>query len=229
MSFLTLAGFLDGCAVGSRVLSYEGPWGVGYMVAVFAPEPQLASLGSGTGVRGSKGGSKGDADSGPVALARASLELYVREHRELDSPRLEDPDLPGRAGAFVSLHEDGMLRGCIGTIAPTRSTLAEEIAHNAIAAATEDPRFPPVRPEELDSLEVKVDVLHEPEPAASLGDLDPKVYGVITSCGTRRGLLLPDLEGVDTCEDQVAIAMQKGGIAAGEPVRLERFKVDRYE
>jgi AmmeMemoRadiSam system protein A len=128
----------------------------------------------------------------------------------------------------VSLHEDGRLRGCIGTIAPTRPSLAEEIAHNAVAAATEDPRFPPLRAEELDRLEIKVDVLHAPEHAGSFSDLDPKTYGVITTCGSRRGLLLPDLEGVDTCEDQVAIAMQKGGIAAGEPIRLERFKVDRY-
>jgi AmmeMemoRadiSam system protein A len=122
-----------------------------------------------------------------------------------------------------------MLRGCIGSIGPTRPTLAEEIVHNAVQAATADPRFPPVRAEEVDGLEIKVDVLHPAEQIGSLDELDPKIYGVITTCGWRRGLLLPDLEGVDTCEEQVAIAMSKGGIRAGETIDLERFKVDRYE
>jgi AmmeMemoRadiSam system protein A len=227
-SFLTLGGFLRGDQVASKVLSYEGPWGVGYMVAVFAPEQELSGLPVVTPTQGSKGGSKGDAESEPVALARATIEEYVTNHTRPSGARLTDSTLPERAGAFVSLHEHGRLRGCIGTIAPTRPSLAEEIAHNAVAAATEDPRFPPLSAEELDGLEIKVDVLHAPEHASSLGDLDPKTYGVITTCGSRRGLLLPDLEGVDTCEDQVAIAMQKGGIAAGEPIHLERFKVDRY-
>jgi len=128
----------------------------------------------------------------------------------------------------VSLHTGGALRGCIGTIGPTQPTLAEEIVHNAVQASTADPRFPPLTESELDSLEIKVDVLHPPERVGSLGELDPSVYGVITTCGWKRGLLLPDLEGVDTCEQQVAIAMSKGGIQEGEPISLERFKVDRY-
>jgi AmmeMemoRadiSam system protein A len=128
----------------------------------------------------------------------------------------------------VSLHEHGLLRGCIGTISPTRDTLAAEVVGNAVEAATRDPRFPPVTADELDDLEIKVDVLHEAEPVSGLDDLDPKTYGVIVSCGSRRGLLLPDLEGVDTPEHQVSIAASKGGIALSEPFRLERFKVDRY-
>ena len=228
-SFLTLGGFLDCSPVESRVLSYEGPWGVGYMVAVFAPEEELTRSSRAIRSVGAKGGRKGDAESEPVALARTALETFVRTQCRMQDARLEDPDLPMRAGAFVSLHEHGALRGCIGTIGATQPSLADEIAHNAVSAATADPRFPPVRAEELDDLDIKVDVLHEPEAAASVRDLDPKVYGVITSCGARRGLLLPDLEGVDTPDEQVAIAMQKGGIVAGEPVRLERFRVDRYE
>ena len=119
------------------------------------------------------------------------------------------------------------LRGCIGTIAPTASTLAEEIVHNAIQAATADPRFPAMTADELDGLDISVDVLHEPEPA-TLEDLDPRVWGVIVSSDWRRGLLLPDLEGVDTAEDQVLISMRKAGIGPGEQISLQRFRVDRY-
>ncbi|HEY5506755.1 MAG TPA: AmmeMemoRadiSam system protein A, partial [Coriobacteriia bacterium] len=131
-------------------------------------------------------------------------------------------------GAFVSLHTPAGLRGCIGTIGPTQTTLAAEIVHNAVQAASQDPRFPPVRTEELGDLEISVDVLEEPESVSSLTELDPKVYGVITTCGWRRGLLLPDLEGVDTCEEQIAIAMSKAGIRSDETISLEKFRVVRY-
>jgi MEMO1 family protein len=227
-SFLTLGGFLEGSGAVSKVLSYEGPWGVGYMVAVFAPADVLGPVASYTPPAGVKGGHKGDDESAPVALARETIERYVRDGTEPSAKSLDDPALPSRAGAFVSLHRNGELRGCIGTIGPTQDSLADEIAHNAVSAATADPRFPPVTVAELDDLEIKVDVLHEPEGVDSLNELGPCVYGVITTCGYRRGLLLPDLEGVDTCEQQVAIAMSKGGIRTGEPVSLERFRVDRY-
>ena len=133
-----------------------------------------------------------------------------------------------RAGAFVSIHKQGRLRGCIGTIAPTRSSLAEEIIHNAVSAATRDPRFDPIRPEELKWLEISVDVLGEPEPIDSVAELDVKRYGVIVTNGGRRGLLLPDLEGVDTPEQQVEIARRKAGIGPDEAVLLERFEVVRH-
>ena len=137
--------------------------------------------------------------------------------------------LSRRAGAFVSIHEHGELRGCIGTIAPTTDSLAEEIIQNAISASTRDPRFYPIRPEELADLEISVDVLGEPEQISSMAELDVKRYGVIVSHGRKRGLLLPDLEGVDTVEYQVAIARQKAGIREGEPITLERFEVVRHE
>jgi AmmeMemoRadiSam system protein A len=138
-------------------------------------------------------------------------------------------DLIGRkAGAFVSIHEDGRLRGCIGTISAVQPTLAEEILHNAVSACSEDPRFSPVRPEELDRLEYSVDVLGPAEKISSPQELDVKRYGVIVTNGYRRGLLLPDLDGVDTVEDQIAIAEKKAGISPVEKVSLERFEVVRH-
>lgn len=140
------------------------------------------------------------------------------------SPGLKQP-----AGVFVSLKKHGQLRGCIGTIVPTRSSAAEEIVQNAISAATNDPRFPKVDASELDELEYSVDILGRPEPVESLDQLDPSRYGVIVSRGSKRGLLLPDLEGVDTVEEQVEIARHKADIGPGEQVKLERFEVMRYK
>jgi AmmeMemoRadiSam system protein A len=164
-----------------------------------------------------------------VELARKAIENYVREERTTEPPEELVPEVQGRAGTFVSLHDSrGNLRGCIGTIEPQRPTVAQEVIQNAISAATRDPRFPPVQPEELEELDVKVDVLTEPEPIDSMDQLDPKRYGVIVESGWRRGLLLPDLEGVDTVEYQVEIAMRKAGIRPGEPMQLYRFEVKRY-
>lgn len=164
-----------------------------------------------------------------VELARETIEGYVREKRTIKPPEELVPEMQGRAGTFVSLHDSrGNLRGCIGTIEPQQPTVAQEIIQNAIGAATRDPRFPPVQPEELEGLDVKVDVLTEPEPIDSMDQLDPKRYGVIVESGWRRGLLLPDLEGVDTVEYQVEIAMRKAGIHSGEPMQLYRFEVKRY-
>lgn len=166
-----------------------------------------------------------------VQLARQTLEAYIRERRTISPPAELTPEMQQQAGTFVSLHDRfGELRGCIGTILPTQPNVAEEIIQNAISAATHDPRFPPVQPEELDSLDIKVDVLTRPEPIAGPEELDPKRYGVIVEdeSGWRRGLLLPDLEGVDTIEYQVSIARRKAGIGSHEPVKLSRFEVIRY-
>lgn len=166
-----------------------------------------------------------------VALARYSVESFVRTGRAPDLPAGVDlpEDMTGRrAGAFVSLHKHGQLRGCIGTIAPMQTDLAHEIVSNAVAACSRDPRFDAVRPDELADLQVGVDVLGPMEPCDAAG-LDPVRYGVVVTNGWRRGVLLPDLEGVDTAEQQVAIARRKAGIAPGEPVELERFEVVRHE
>lgn len=163
-----------------------------------------------------------------VQLARRTIETYVRQGRVLSPPAELAPEMQGQAGTFVSLHRQGQLRGCIGTFAPTQPTVAEEVIHNAIAAATGDPRFYPVQSSELADLEISVDVLSAPEPVKDESELDPHRYGVIVAAGRRRGLLLPDLEGVDSAEMQIDICRQKAGIASNEPVQLSRFTVQRY-
>lgn len=166
-----------------------------------------------------------------VELARNTIENYVRYQRIYRPSReeLTQEMMTERAGAFVSIHEKGQLRGCIGTILPVQENLAMEVVMNAISASTRDPRFLAVESWELPYLEVKVDVLTEPEQIASEADLDVKRYGVIVEKGRRRGLLLPDLEGVDTVEEQVSIAKQKAGILEDDPfVTLYRFEVIRH-
>ena len=164
-----------------------------------------------------------------VKLAKDAVELYVREGRILEVQESDLPDeLRTRAGVFVCLKIDNMLRGCIGTFQPQEPTIAHEAVRNAISAATCDPRFTCVRIDELAVIEYSVDVLTPPEPVESTADLDPRRYGVIVQAGARRGLLLPDLEGVDTVEHQIGIAMQKAGIPSGAKIQLSRFEVKRY-
>lgn len=165
-----------------------------------------------------------------VALARASVEGFVATGESITLPDgLPEELLTRRAGVFVSLHERGELRGCIGTIGPTQPNVALEILRNGVLACSEDPRFPPVAAEELDWLEYSVDVLDEPESIASEAELDVREYGVIVTKGWRRGLLLPNLDGIDTVAQQVSIAKRKAGIADDEPdVQLERFRVVRH-
>lgn len=167
-----------------------------------------------------------------VKLARKTIETFVREGRRIEPPTELTPEMQRPAGAFVTLHRHGQLRGCIGTISPTQDTVAKEVIHNAISAATHDPRFPPVTRGELHDLDVKVDVLGEPEEVHSLDELDPKRYGLIVQSKThpwKRGLLLPDLEGIDTVEKQVYwTRYHKAGITdPDEPVTMERFEVVR--
>lgn len=162
-------------------------------------------------------------------LARRVVESYVKGESIPDTSEAPEELRRKRAGAFVCLKKDGQLRGCIGTIQPATGNLAQEIRDNAISSATRDPRFSPVSTDELDRLTYSVDVLGEPEDIADISHLDPGVYGVIVSSGQKSGLLLPDLEGVDTAEEQVRIASMKAGIKPGEPVRLQRFKVTRHE
>jgi len=162
-----------------------------------------------------------------VKLAKEAVEGYVR-HGKVLRPTELTAEMKGRAGVFVSIKKRGELRGCIGTFAPTRANIAEEIVANAVCSATQDPRFVPVEASELDDLKYSVDVLTEPEPVKSVAQLDPKKYGVILECGFGRGLLLPDLEGVDSVEEQIRICRAKAGISAEEPVKLYRFRVKRF-
>lgn len=164
-----------------------------------------------------------------VKLAKDAVELYIREGKVLEVLEEGLPrELLGRAGVFVCLKLGGILRGCIGTYNPTEPNIARETVRNAIHAATCDPRFTPVRKEDLDKIEYTVDILTEPEPISDRKGLDPKRYGVIVQSGPRRGLLLPDLDGVDTVEQQIAIAMQKAGITPGSDIQIYRFEVKRF-
>ncbi len=163
-----------------------------------------------------------------VKLAKETVETYTRKGKA-PKPGQLTPEMKQKAGVFVSIHKFGELRGCIGTFEPSESNVAEETMINAISSATRDPRFPPVSPDELKDISYKVDVLTTPEPVESQDRLDPRKYGVIVESGIRRGLLLPDLEGVDTVDHQIDICRQKVGIAPDEPIKLYRFEVKRYK
>ncbi len=172
---------------------------------------------------------KNKEESVPVQLARNSIVYYLKTNQKISQPT----DLPGdltdqRAGVFVSLKKDGNLRGCIGTLFPTQGNIALEIIENAISAAFRDPRFSPLTIHEIDFLSISVDILSPPEEINDINLLDPKKYGVIVSSGCKKGLLLPNLEGVDSIEYQIDIAKQKAGIYPGESVQLSRFEVKRY-
>lgn len=165
-----------------------------------------------------------------VSLARRTIEEYVRDRRTIEAQEIDGLN-PRRAGVFVSLHlPDGSLRGCIGTFQPTRPTIEEEIVGNAVSAATRDPRFFPLTLPELEGLDISVDVLGEPEEVAGIEDLDPKTYGIIVqTTDGRQALLLPDLEGVDTAEQQLRITCRKGSIDPdSDRYRLFRFRVERH-
>jgi len=170
-----------------------------------------------------------------VLLAKSAIEEYIKEGREISPP----DDLPERffeekAGVFVTIKKDRELRGCIGTFLPTKENIAQEIISNAIAAATRDYRFAPVQEQELPFLEYTIYLLNDPEPVSSLEDLDPKKYGVLVKSemaggAVRTGLLLPDLEGVETAEKQVSIACRKAGIHSQDKTSLFRFSVEKFE
>ncbi len=168
-------------------------------------------------------------ESIPVQLARQSIIYYLKNKKRLSLPDNLPPELTEkRAGVFVSLKKNGKLRGCIGTFLPTQDNIALEIIENAISAAVHDPRFSPVTLDEVEKLTISVDILSAPEEVKDISELDPKKYGIIVIHGYKKGLLLPDLEGVDTVEQQIDIARQKAGIYVNEDFKIERFEVKRY-
>ncbi|MCR4714446.1 MAG: AmmeMemoRadiSam system protein A [Treponemataceae bacterium] len=231
-SFVIMAGALDGRAVEATQYSHEDITGVGYGICSFIPKGDdegrhfLAARLNRVQDELEQKRQKSDAY---VKLARASAEYFVKNDDTMPLPDWVPPELLNvQAGAFVSVHKFGALRGCIGTIAATQKNLALEIIHNAVSAVAKDPRFEPVTEDELKYLDINVDVLGEAESIESEAELDVKKYGVIVQRGYKRGLLLPDLDGVDTVEEQVAIARRKGGIAPGEKVDLFRFEVVRH-
>jgi len=231
---VVMAGSLDRKAVDARLFSYEGPFGVGYAVALFkvtGPDEGRDFLDR--YLRGAEeSAEERKAEESPhVKLARETVETYVKTGRMYKSPEPLPEELSsGRAGVFVSIKKHGELRGCIGTISPVTECVGEEIRSNAVSASTRDPRFSAVSEEELPFLEYSVDVLAAAERVDNADELDPSRYGVIVSLGGKRGLLLPDLEGIDDAETQISIAMRKAGIAERDRGRvcLERFEVIRY-
>lgn len=228
-----MAGTLDGLAVSTQMLSHEGTFGVGYGVCTYLVTGEDASrccLDAWKKHQKKKLEEKRQKEDAYVRLARAAVVSWVSERRkpvlteDLPSEMLQD-----QAGVFVSIHKEGKLRGCIGTILPVRKNIAEEIIENGISAAVRDPRFSPVRPEELEALEISVDVLGEPEKICSKDELDVKRYGVIVTKGFCRGLLLPNLDGVDTVDEQLSIALRKAGLSEREKdFEMERFEVVRH-
>ena len=213
-----------------EVLNYEAPFGVGYLVAQLT-NAKLSAKHEGLD-RHSTTPDREDTDLATElpALARLAIETFVRTGKKIAVPENAGAFLSARAACFVSIKTHaGDLRGCIGTIEPRKEDLAEELIANAINAASRDPRFDPVSASELADLRYSVDILAAPEPA-SFADLNPHVYGVIVEdeSGTRRGLLLPDIAGVDTAQQQVQIAARKAGIPTGTPLKLSRFRVDRF-
>lgn len=225
-SLVIMLGCLDKRNYQSEIFSYEGPFGVGYLIAGLTPGKEAPGILEQW--RQETRDNAGDNASVPVQWARQVLKEYLLSGKIPPLPDEFKELTYTRAGAFVSLKKYGSLRGCIGTTMPCYDDLAAEIAHNAISAGVKDPRFRPVTRQELDHLSFSVDVLGEPEPCRR-EDLDPGKYGVIVTKGQKRGLLLPHLEGVETIEAQLAIALQKAGIKPQENYSIERFTVSRYE
>lgn len=229
-----LAGALDRAATDAKLHSYEAPFGVGYAVASFTVTGRDAGTDYAARLVRAEDAAIAElraAEDDYVRLARMSIEHFVRTHSFASLPSdLPQELIEKRAGAFVSIKKYGKLRGCIGTFLPAQKTLAEEIFYNAVSAAAHDGRFEPIEEGELNRLVYSVDVLSTPEPIESAAQLNPKIYGVIVKSLTdnRRGLLLPDLAGIDTAEQQIAIAREKARIQPKEPIALARFTVERH-
>ncbi len=231
-SFVIMAGALDRTKVLAKKLSYEGPFGVGYGICSYQVIGADENRDFGDQFKKEQQKAANDRqvnEDAYVRLARQALESFIINKKIIEVPLdLPDEMVTKKAGTFVSIKIEGMLRGCIGTIGPTKDSIAEEIIYNAVSSAVHDPRFTPVCEKELSVLTYSVDVLGDTERIVSKDLLDVKRYGVIVTKGNRRGLLLPNLEGIDTVDEQIEIAKQKAGIKDSESISLERFEVIRH-
>lgn len=231
-SFCILAGCFDCYEVKANAMSHEATFGVGYGVVSYNLISRSEQRRFSRTIEDREREKikllrqKGDPF---IDLAYKSVEEYIRTGKVLKAPKELLSEMKEKKGCFVSLHEFGSLRGCIGTIMPTKANLAAEIIANAIEASTDDPRFAPVNANDLPFLEISVDVLSPLEDVLDRNDLDPKKYGIVVSAGPRRGVLLPDLEGVDTIQDQIDIARRKAGIPKNASLSIERFSVERHK
>jgi AmmeMemoRadiSam system protein A/AmmeMemoRadiSam system protein B len=229
-SYYIMLGAMNGSNIKGELLSYEGPFGVGYAVMRFDLEkgmedilPQLIRKKERTYLNMLK-------NQDPyVRLARESLTAYILTGKFADlSDYVTEEMKSTKRGVFVSLKKFGSLRGCIGTIFPATDSVAEEIIRNAVEAGLEDSRFNPVTSIELKDITISVDVLTEAS-KASIDELDPKIYGVIVRCGRKTGLLLPDLEGINDANEQIDIALKKAGIDPCDNYSIEKFQVIRHK
>lgn len=238
-SFCIAFGMLDGYKGSGEVYSYEGPFGVGYLTGSISQQEAIShSILDDIQISVKKTfENKKSAEDDYIRLARKTIEYYVATNRRLELLEFEqefsdtflDIAQSQKAGVFVSIHKAGNLRGCIGTIAPTKDTIADEIIDNAIQASSADPRFDPIDESELEELDIKVDILSEIEPICSENELDVTRYGVIVEQGRKRGLLLPNLEGINTVKEQIEIAKKKANINGNQNIALFRFEVIRHE
>ena len=195
----------------SQVLSYEGPFGVGYPVVAFTPSA----------------GAKSTLDV--QEFGRRAIDTYLRTRRLIDPPQPIPVDLQAPSAVFVTLRKDGELRGCVGSVRPTEATAAHELIRYAVASAVRDPRFDPVRIDEVSALMIKVQLLDPPEPVTDIAALDPNTYGLIVRHGDRQALLLPGIDGIETPEQQILAACEKAGIDRHAPLELERFRARTLE
>lgn len=239
-SFLIGFGYVDGVGHESKVISYEGPFGVGYLTGflkenINKKNPSLLKKIDKYAIDLYE--KKNSQEDDYIKLARKSIETYVKTFKKLNFEKVKDEFSDDfieevkdeRSGVFVSIHTQGNLRGCIGTIYPSQDFLIEEIIYNSISACSKDPRFNAVEEWELLQIDIKVDVLGEPECIQSLEQLDVVKYGVIVEKGSKRGLLLPNLEGINSVDEQIEIAMNKANINSKEDMKLYRFQVIRHE
>jgi AmmeMemoRadiSam system protein A len=238
-SFCIMAGALDGLDVVPEMLSHEGTFGVGYGVCTYRvkegvtdPGRRFLRIWESRLLKELEG--KRESEDPYVSLARDTIESYVKTGKKPSLISAAYADIPDdmrrrKAGVFVSIHKEGRLRGCIGTISAVYSCIGQEIIENAVAASTRDPRFNPIKQDELPVLEINVDVLSDAEDISSKDELDVKRYGVIVTKGYKRGLLLPNLDGVDTVDEQISIALRKAGLSEDEEgYSLQRFEVVRH-
>jgi AmmeMemoRadiSam system protein A len=230
-SFIIMSGMLNKKSVQPEFYSYEGPLGVGYAICAYkisGDDETRDFINQYADIIRKNTQTIRDKEDDYVRLARETLEYYIAEGHMPPLPEnLPDELYNDKAGAFVSIKKHGQLRGCIGTTEPTQINIAREIQQNAISSGTRDPRFPAVSIEELPELIYSVDVL-SPAYSCKKEDLDLKRYGVIVTSGYKRGLLLPNLDGVDTIDEQIDIARKKAGIGAFDKYTLERFEVVRH-
>lgn len=230
-TILTLAGTADQNEFSTEIISYEGPFGIGYLCGeIKLAKAKESALKDYLSDAVKRNGARMAKETPPQRLARTALQEYLVSGKEMDIPGWLDPGLGERkGGVFVTIEKNGQLRGCIGSIKATQPNLTVEIMTQAIVAGTKDPRFAPIQREELDELDFSVDLLSVPEEIRDKSLLDPKKYGVIVENHGRSGVLLPDLDGIDSVEEQIRIAREKAGIHPWRSIKIKRFSVIRYE